>query len=391
MEKLVVITSRFPYPLDKGDKLRAYNQIKYLSKYKEVYLFCLTDEKISEEKVKHVSEYCKEIEIFTLSNFQIAYNLIRTLFSRKPFQVGYFYNKSIHKKISKRINEIKPSYIYCQLVRCAEYVKNEFHIPKLIDYMDTLSKGMERRIPSSPFYLRRILRLEANRLKKYESVLYVYFDKHTIISQQDQELIFLEERENIKVIPNGIDVDFFKPSVTEKKYDLLFNGNMQYEPNVVGALYIVNEILPLVHKVNPNVNLLISGTSPAREILSLESEKVHVSGWINDIRDAYNSARVFIAPMQIGTGLQNKLLEAMAMQLPCITSKLANNALNAKVGEEILIGNTPQEYADLILSLLENDELSSRIAENGYKYVTTTFNWEKSTEMLNNFIDKPIQ
>lgn len=391
MEKLVVITSRFPYPLDKGDKLRAYNQIKYLSQYKEIYLFCLTDEKISEDKVEHVAEFCKEIEIFTLSNFQIAYNLIRTLFSRKPFQVGYFYNKSIHKKISKRINEIKPSYIYCQLVRCAEYVKNEFHIPKLIDYMDTLSKGMERRIPSSPFYLRRILRLEANRLKKYESILYVYFDKHTIISQQDQELIFLEERENIKVIPNGIDVEFFKPTKTEKKYDLLFNGNMQYEPNVVGALYIVNEILPLVHKVNPNVNLLISGTSPAKEILALESDKVHISGWINDIRDAYNSARVFIAPMQIGTGLQNKLLEAMAMQLPCITSKLANNALNAEVDEEILIGNTPQEYADLILRLLENTDLSNRIAHNGYKYVTSTFNWEKSTEMLNNFLNEPIQ
>ena len=387
MDKLVVITSRFPYPLDKGDKLRAYNQIKYLSKQKEIYLFCLTDEKIREEDIKQLAVFCKEIEIFTLTRFQTTLNLIRTLFTRKPFQVGYFYNKKIHKKIQGKINKINPSFIYCQLVRCAEYVKNEYHIPKLIDYMDTLSKGMERRIPSSPFYMRKILRIETNRLKRYESVLYVYFDKHTIISHQDQELIFLEEREKIKVIPNGIDVDFFKPNESEKKYDLLFNGNMQYEPNVVGALYIANEILPLIHKTNPEVNLLISGTSPTKDILALKSEKIHVSGWINDIRDAYNSAKIFIAPMQIGTGLQNKLLEAMAMKLPSVTSKLANNALNAKVGEEILIGNSAQEYANIVIDLLNNSDLRTKIAENGFNYVTQTFNWEKSTEMLNDFLD----
>jgi sugar transferase (PEP-CTERM/EpsH1 system associated) len=387
MDKLVVITSRFPYPLDKGDKLRAYNQIKFLSKHKEIYLFCLTDEKINDENIKHLEVYCKEIEIFTLTRLQTTLNLIRTIFTRKPFQVGYFYNKTIHKIIHNKINKINPSFIYCQLVRCAEYVKNEYHIPKLIDYMDTLSKGMERRIPSSPFYMRKILRIETNRLKKYESVLYVYFDKHTIISHQDQELIFLEEREKIKVIPNGIDIDFFKPKEAEKKYDLLFNGNMQYEPNVVGALYIANEILPLIHKVNPNVSLLISGTSPTKEIIALKSDKIYVSGWINDIRDAYNSAKVFIAPMQIGTGLQNKLLEAMAMKLPSVTSKLANNALNAKAGEEILIGNSAQDYANIVIDLLENEELRNNIAENGFKYVTSTFNWEKSTEMLNDFLD----
>lgn len=347
----------------------------------------MTDEKINDENIKHLEVYCKEIEIFTLTRLQTTLNLIRTIFTRKPFQVGYFYNKTIHKIIHNKINKINPSFIYCQLVRCAEYVKNEYHIPKLIDYMDTLSKGMERRIPSSPFYMRKILRIETNRLKKYESVLYVYFDKHTIISHQDQELIFLEEREKIKVIPNGIDIDFFKPKEAEKKYDLLFNGNMQYEPNVVGALYIANEILPLIHKVNPNVSLLISGTSPTKEIIALKSDKIYVSGWINDIRDAYNSAKVFIAPMQIGTGLQNKLLEAMAMKLPSVTSKLANNALNAKAGEEILIGNSAQDYANIVIDLLENEELRNNIAENGFKYVTSTFNWEKSTEMLNDFLD----
>ena len=168
----------------------------------------------------------------------------------------------------------------------------------------------------------------------------------------------------------------------EKKYNLLFNGNMQYEPNVNSALFIVKEILPLVHKREPNVNLLISGTSPTKEIKQLASDKVEVSGWLSDIRDAYNSAEIFIAPMQIGTGLQNKLLEAMAMELPCITSKLANNALQATPNESILIGQTPQDYADLIIELLNNDKLASDIALSGKKYVQSTFSWEESSKRL---------
>lgn len=387
MSKLAIITSRFPYPLDKGDKLRAYHQIKELSKYQSITLFCLTDEKVNEENYKELAKYCDEINVYTLSKFTILINLALSLFSKKPIQVGYFYSRKYHKKIHEKIKEIKPDHIYCQLVRCAEYVKNEFHIPKTIDYMDTLSKGMERRVPASNFYLRPLLKMEANRLKNYESVLFDYFDHHTIISKQDQELVFLENREKIHVIPNGIDIEYFKPQEKQKKYTLLFNGNMQYEPNVVSAVFIAKEILPIIHRTHPDVNLLISGTSPTKEVLALESDKITISGWLKDIRDAYNSAEIFIAPMQIGTGLQNKLLEAMAMKMPCVTSKLANNALNANPDKEILIGNTKEEYASLIIKLLEDDNLKKIIAENGYRYITSTFNWVTSTQKLNQIIN----
>lgn len=382
MEKLLVITSRFPYPLDKGDKLRAYHQIKALAKYYAIHLVCLTDDKIEPQNLDELNKYCVSIKLFRFNKFQLFGNLIKTVFSKNPLQVGYFYSKKFHKEIKKEIQSIEPAHIYCQLVRCAEYVKDAYEIPKTIDYMDTLSKGMERRIPSSPYYIRPLLRLEAKRLKRYESVMFDYFNHHTIISKQDQELIFLEDRDVIAVIPNGIDVNYFSPRDQEKKYDLLFNGNMQYEPNVVGAIYIAKKILPIVHKTHPNVNLLISGTSPTKEVQALANEHVTVSGWMKDIRDAYGAAKVFIAPMQIGTGLQNKLLEAMAMKIPSITSKLANNALKAVTEKEIIIGNTPEEYAKAIIDLLEQKEFAKNIGENGYNYVTKTFNWETSTKAL---------
>ena len=157
---------------------------------------------------------------------------------------------------------------------------------------------------------------------------------------------------------------------------------MQYQPNVKSAIYIVTHILPLVKEKIPGVLLLISGTSPTKEVQELASDAVTVSGWMDDIRDAYNQAIIFIAPMQIGTGLQNKLLEAMAMEMPCVTSKLANNALNAKTNDEILIGNSKEEYAELIIKLINDSSKREALGKNGQTYVRNNFNWETSTKKL---------
>jgi sugar transferase (PEP-CTERM/EpsH1 system associated) len=383
MKKMMVITSRFPYPLDKGDKLRAYHQIKELAKECEVHLVSLSNKNIHEKDKNELEKICKSVSIYKLNKLQSVLSLFGALFNKKPFQVALFYNKNIHKKIKKKTREINPNHIYCQLIRCAEYVKDEFDIPKTIDFMDVLSKGIERRISTSPFYLKKILETEAERLKIYENIMFEYFDNHAIISLQDQELIYHVKREEIAIIPNGIDTHFFSPdSKIKKKYTLLFNGNMQYQPNVKSAIYIVTHILPLVKEKIPGVSLLISGTSPTKEVQELGSDAVTVSGWMDDIRDAYNQAIIFIAPMQIGTGLQNKLLEAMAMEMPCVTSKLANNALNAKTNDEILIGNSKEEYAELIIKLINDSSKREALGKNGQTYVRNNFNWETSTKKL---------
>ena len=383
MKKLVVITSRFPYPLDKGDKLRAYHQIKQFSQNAEVHLISLSNTSVKKEYRAELEKICSSVNIFKLKKISSAFSILKAIFNKKPFQVALFYNRSIHKKISAQIRQLKPNHIYCQLVRCAEYVKEEYDIPKTIDYMDVLSKGIERRISSSPLYQKKILEIEAERLKVYEHIIFEYFDLHSIISVQDKELIYHKRRESISVIPNGIDTDFFHPNRDLKKnHTLLFNGNMQYQPNVKSAVYIATQIMPIIHKTNPDVTLLISGTSPTKEVKELASDKITVSGWMDDIRDAYNTSEIFIAPMQIGTGLQNKLLEAMAMNMPCISSKLANNALKATPNEEILIGNNKEEYAKLILELLANPSLKNDLSKNGQNYVMKNFNWVSSTRKI---------
>ena len=380
--KLLVILSRVPYQLDKGDKLRAFNQIKQLSKNNEIVLFALDDKNIPLERLTELKKYCISITVVRLSAFTVFLNLIRALFDGKPFQVGYFYSRNAQNKLDDLIIKQQPDHIYCQLIRTAEYMKSYTNIPKTLDYMDIFSKGMERRKSTESFFLRPVFLMEYTRLLRYENNIFGYFNNKTIISEQDKNLINHPDKQEIKVIPNGVDTDFFKPLMRKKEFELLFNGNMNYPPNVESVEYLVNKIMPLVWKEKPNAKLLISGSSPNSKVLALQSNNVVVSGWVDDIRENFAKSKILVAPMQISIGLQNKLLEAMAMQLPCVTSSLANNALGAKHNEQIMVADTPEQYAKCIIDLLDNEEKIRQLALNGYHFVVENFNWQSTTKTL---------
>jgi glycosyltransferase involved in cell wall biosynthesis len=181
-----------------------------------------------------------------------------------------------------------------------------------------------------------------------------------------------------------VDHDYFSPVKGEKKYDVVFTGNMGYPPNIDAARFIAEEIFPLVLKQFPAAKLLLAGATPHARVQALKSKNITVSGWMPDIRDSYASSRIFIAPMRIGTGLQNKLLEAMAMEMPCITSILANQALGAEENKEILVGTSAREYADHIIRLLKDADFAHSLAQNGHTFVKKVFSWENSVNALFN-------
>ena len=170
--KIFVLLSRVPYPLIKGDKLRAFNQIKFLSKKNDIILCALNDSKIyKQEVIEALTPFCKSISIINLSKFSIYINIVKALFTGKPLQVGYFYSKKAKREIDKLIKITNPDHIFCQLIRVSEYVKN-YNIHKTLDYQDVFSKGIERRMKISSFYFKPFLKLEYNRLKKYEDYIF---------------------------------------------------------------------------------------------------------------------------------------------------------------------------------------------------------------------------
>lgn len=386
--KILMLLSRVPYPLEKGDKLRAFHHLKEINERHKVILVCLNDGKLHPEATKTLSQYCTQLHIIKLSYPLIFVNLIKGIFSATPFQVSYFYQRKAQEKINEIIEKEMPRHIYFQLIRTAEYVKPYKLIPSTLDYMDAFSKGMERRVKKSNFLFNYIFGKEGNRLKHYESDVFKLFKNKTIISEQDRDCIEHPEKQDIQILPNGVDFDFFHPEEREKDYEIVFTGNMNYPPNIQSAEYLATEIMPLVRKKLPDAKLLISGATPSPRVTKLENEYVTVTGWVDDIRESYWRSKVFVAPMQLGTGLQNKLLEAMAMKIPCVTSQLANNALQATPEKEVFIGSNTEDYVDKILLLLKNKEISIEVSNNAYSFVKQNFSWKNNTKKLLQLIEE---
>jgi len=379
---IVVCLSRFPFPLEKGDKLRAYYHLKSLSEVYNITLICVSDKEVSPAEFERVKEFCKAIHVFKLTKIGLLFQLFLCLFSNKPFQIQYFYRPSIRRKMENVLNDVKPSHIYCQLVRCSEYVKNYHFCPKTIDYMDALSKGMERRIDTEPFYKSWFYKLEAKRLRRYETLTFDYFENHIIISEQDKNHIHHPKKSKIHVVPNGVDQSFFEKLDVSKKYDLIFTGNFSYAPNISAAQYLVKEVLPELKKKGAEFSLLLAGASPDRDVLSLASENVTVTGWVDDIRLSYQSAKLFIAPLFIGTGLQNKLLEAMASGLPCITTPLVNNALGGTNGENILLAEDLIGFVEKIVNYRTELDSFNEISHKGQEFVCKNYSWQTQNSKL---------
>ena len=388
--KILVVLPRFPYPLEKGDKLRAYYQIKELSKHNEVYLYCVSHTKVLPEHIDAVRPYCKEICLVRSPRLVNYKNVVRNYLHTKSLQMGYWdsiKSRKAYKAFEKKVN---PDVLYSQMVRTMPLVSRSPR-PKVMDFQDAMSMNCERRMEKSRGLWHYILHFEFKMLRSTEYNSFKIFDALTIISEPDSEAIPHKQNGDIHIIPNGVDFEYFAPMEREKKYDILFCGNMSYEPNVHAAQFLAQEVMPLVWREVPEATLLLAGASPKREVRRLAGERVTVSGYVDDIRESYASARIFAAPMQTGSGLQNKLLEAMAMQLPCVTTSIANASLYAEEGRQVLVGDTAQAFADHLVALLRSPDLRDQLAVAGYNYVNDNFSWEKSCEKLEEVLKSVVK
>jgi glycosyltransferase involved in cell wall biosynthesis len=252
--------------------------------------------------------------------------------------------------------------------------------------MDALSAGISRRVTMQPFFKKLIFKSEAKRLIKYERHIFDFFENKTIISEQDKNLIHHPERANIVCVPNGIDKSFFEAIKRTAEYDFVFVGNMNYPPNVDAVHYIVEKIMPSF----PEATLLVSGVSPRKSLVTLAkiNPRITLTGWVHDIRTSYSKGKIFLAPMFIGTGMQNKLLEAMAMKIPCVTTPLANNAIHARNKIEIMVGKNEEEIISCIKKLRQDPQFSSDLANAASSFVKTNYSWQETVSALKEIILK---
>ncbi|HVD98940.1 MAG TPA: glycosyltransferase [Cytophagaceae bacterium] len=382
--KILVALSRFPFPIEKGDKLRAYYQIRELSRNNELYVVCLTDKMPSEEHLQEVKKYCKHLEIIQLSFFSRLLNLFKGIFGADPFQVHYFTSPKMKDTIAYLVSTNNIDICYVQLLRIFNNIPFELPTKYYLDYMDAFSEGMKKRIKYSHWYEKFIVGIEARRLRAFEEKIASYFDGYSMISQSDTDTFSPTLREKIDIIPNGVSEEYFvtKTPEIEKEYDIIFTGNMGYHPNIQACKYLVQEILPVLQSKGVKTKICLAGINPAQEVTALKNDDVIVTGYVPDMKEYLIRSKVFVAPLFSGSGLQNKLLEAMAAGLPTITTSLTNKALKAKDKKEIIICNESVKFAEQIIFLLNHPAEAGELARLGRLFVRENYNWRACNTLL---------
>lgn len=381
--KLLIITPRFPYPLEKGDKLRIFYQLKYLSQFHEIILIAISHQDVSPESEEELAKYCQRIYILKRSFVDNLVQIGLGLLDGLPFQVSFFYHRTLRNKIHNIIFQEDPDHVYCQLIRVAGYVK-DLPYRKSIDFMDCFSLSTSRRAEKSSVFLKWLLKWEAAKVRSYEKEVFFDFNHHFVISEHDKNAFSFHSKRLMNVIPNGLDLSRFTPLTDiKKKYDLVFVGNMGYHPNIEAAIYLCTKILP---ELPENTSVLIAGARPDKSVLRLANNQVTVSGWVDDIRKAYQSGSIFVAPIFEGAGLQNKVLEAMYLEVPCVITPVVANGLNCIPEKHLLLGIDVPSFVRQINRLWGDPDYAQDLILQAKRFVKNQYSWELFNEKLNKVI-----
>ncbi len=381
--KFVVVTSRFPYPLEKGDKLRVFHQMRHMAAAgHEIVLVAVSDGEVPAADMEQLP-FCSSIHVVPLGRVPRLVGVGTALWAGRPLQVGYFDSVRVRETVERVVAEERPDAVFCQLIRTAQYGR-DLSVPTTIDYQDTFSAITWRRSGTAPWPLRAVMRREAVRIAAYEHASAEWFDHRVIISEQDRDLLQVPDGLPVEVVTNGVDTEYFRPGAIDAapSVDVCFIGNLGYRPNVVASGRLVGEVLPRLRELRPGTGVLLAGARPARSVLALAGDGVEVRGWLDDIRTGYAEGRVMVAPLFTGAGQQNKVLEAMAMGMACVTSDLVNNAIGATPGVEIETAGDMAEFAARTAELLADDDRRAELGRRAREFVTANYSWPIVAERL---------
>jgi glycosyltransferase involved in cell wall biosynthesis len=374
--KILAICARIPSLNKNGDQVLSYNRLKYLSKSNSIHVICFSGVKdISNEKLDLESLGIR-VSIVKWHFYEALWFILTAFFDGEtPFQCAYFHSYFYQKIYLKLLNEFNPDVIYAITIRpmCNAVPLNK---PLIIDLVDSMGLNFSRRIKTSFFIKKILLKVEAKRVSRYEKLVVKKAKKAFLVSDLDREYIGIKE---VNVLPLGIDLEHFSKLKFVKKLPIvIFSGNMFYQPNIDAIVWFVRNCWPKVIKFMPEVRLVIAGGGATSEVLSLSSYKgVEVIGRVSSMSMSINSAKVAIAPMQSGSGMQFKILEAMACAVPVVTTKIGIGDIKAVLNEEILVASNSDEMADHVIHLLREDAFREKLGDAGHEYILKNHQWNQ--------------
>ncbi len=404
MKNILFLCHRIPYPPNKGDKIRSYNILKHLTKTKNVSLGFLIDDPKDHKYVSTLKEQCEHIFYDQIQSFRKKiYSLGSALLNNTPITIPFFYSTKLQNQLDDFLDKESIDTIVCSSSPTAEYIFRSRHYQHLVnnvhlvmDFIDMDSQKWSQYASREGFPLSIIYSREASKLFKYEQKIECVFKQLFIVSEAEKKLFQeLIPTEKITAISNGVDLDFFNPEFHSDKHlpspSLVFTGAMDYWPNIDGAIWFVENVLPLIKLSFPDVIFYLVGSNPSSELNKLEAnEGVVITGFVDDIRDYIQQADVCVIPLRIARGIQNKVLEAMAMGKAIVSTPEAAEGLNIDLEKDISIKNEADSFADEVISLLSNRDKTVKLGINARKVVEKNYSWELNLSTLDSVINPDI-
>ncbi|MDG5787885.1 glycosyltransferase family 4 protein [Evansella sp. AB-P1] len=390
--KILYVTSRVPYPPHKGDQLIAYEQIKILGKRHDLYLVSFVNNKEDIPLAKaELGPYCKDIHFIYENKFSLS-RVFKTLYNFKPLQVNLFTSNKNKEKMRILLNKINPDIVHLQTIRIAELFKS-IKIPKVIDMIDAISLNMKRRAENESILFKQVISLESYLVKEYEQKVIRNFDEVLLVSEKDKSS--LENNEKITINPNGtyITKDFLARYKDVKKEEaIVFHGNMQYYPNVEAVLFFVKQIWPQINKKYPGFKFYIVGKDPVKKIQKLNGmNNIVVTGFVEEIGEYLSKAMIGVYPLQSGTGMQNKILEALACGLPTVATPLALQGFPTISPNDVAIAHNKEETIKMIERLIDNEVIRNKYSKLGQQFIFNHYSWDKNVTNLEKIWSKAME
>ncbi|WP_447968788.1 TIGR03087 family PEP-CTERM/XrtA system glycosyltransferase [Nitrospira sp. M1] len=380
---ILYLAHRIPFPPNKGDKIRSYHQIQYLAKNHTIYLACLVDDVDDLQYVDELKKYCQVVEAV---NEPLVKRVLRTglaLVRGQALTVGAFYSHTLQQRINAILESVNIDRIIVFSSPMAKYVRHVNATPKLMDFVDVDSEKWREYAVYQKFPLSLLYRLEAYRLGCYEKAIAEEFEQSVFISAEEAN-VFCDRVKNcpVNVIPNGVDIDFFQPhrcAETGIAQDgtIVFTAAMDYFPNIDAAQFFCRDIFPRICELFPQVRFDIVGRKPDPKVLRLaQLGRINVTGTVPDVRPYLETASIAVVPLRIARGVQNKILEAMAMGLPVVGTSNAFEGISVCQDNGIRIVDDPIQFADEVISLLHDPVLRTTCGIRAREFVRQRGSWD---------------